>query len=493
MPAVRHHRPPPPPLIRGLLLLLLVVAPAGPAAAVGVTWGFASSHPLPAARVVRGILLPNSVPRVRLAAASSDALSALSGTGVAVTVGVPNELLRPLATSTKAAAAWVHDNVTRYASGVRFEYIAIGDEPFLLGHGQHFQPFVVRAAENIQRALVDAKLSSKMKIIVPCSADIFQNMSALPSKASFRPDINKTMAEVLSFLANNSSPFMVELNPFLSFQQNKKLSLDYYLFQLMSHPVKDGQNKYDNYFDASIDALVTALTKAGFGDMDIIIGRAGWPTDGAVNATPAIAQSFMTGLVNHLAKKSGTPLRPKVPPIETYLFSLLDEDQRSIANGAYERHYGIFTFDGQAKYHINIGQGSKALKNAPGVDYLPSKWCVVDNNKDLSIVSSSFSAACSNGDCSALSPGGSCSGLGWPGNVSYAFNSYYQQHDQNEESCNFSGLGLITTVDPSVDNCLFPLAIRTSAATSFHPTLAMAIVRSLVVWFCIILHVHLII
>ncbi|TVU47409.1 hypothetical protein EJB05_07010, partial [Eragrostis curvula] len=485
LPSRRGPRPPPfSPAF--LLLLLLAVAPMPPpAAAVGVTWGFASSHPLPAAQVVRGILLPNSVPRVRLAAASSDALSALAGTGVAVTVGVPDALLRPLAASRKAAAAWVHDNITRYASSVRFEYIAVGDEPFLPSHGQHFQPFVVPATENIQRALIDAKLSSKMKVVVPCSTEVYQNASTLPSKAGFRPDVNETMVELLSFLANNSSPFMVELNPFLSFQQNKKLSLDYYLFQLMTHPVKDGQNKYDNFFDASIDALVTALTRVGFGNMGIVVGRAGWPTDGAVNATPAVAQSFMTGLVNHLAKKSGTPLRPKVPPIETYLFSLLDEDQHSTARGDCERHYGIFTFDGQAKYYVNIGQGPKALKNAPDVEYLPSKWCVVDNKKELSNVSSSFAAACSNGDCTALSPGGSCSGLGWPGNVSYAFNSYYQQHDQSEDSCNFNGLGLITTVDPSVDDCLFPLAIRTSAAASIHPTLAIIVLKVVVLWFCI--------
>jgi hypothetical protein len=323
-----------------------------------------------------------------------------------------------------------------------------------------------------------------MKVVVPCSADTFQNASTLPTKASFRPDVNKTMADLLSFLANSSSPFMVELDPFLSFQHNRNLSLDYFLFQLMSHPVKDGENKYDNYIDASIDALVTSLTKAGFSDMDIIVGRAGWPTDGAMNATPAIAQSFMTGLVNHLAKKSGTPLRPKVPPVEMYLFSLLDEDQRSIASGGYERHHGIFTFDGQAKYYANIGQGPKSLKNAPDVNYLPSKWCVVDNNKDLSNVSSSFSSACANGDCTSLLPGGSCSGLAWPGNVSYAFNNYYQQHDQNEDSCYFNGLGLITTVDPSVDNCLFPLTIHVSAATSLHLTLPVSLL--LVLWFCIV-------
>ena len=154
-----------------------------------------------------------------------------------------------------------------------------------------------------------------------------------------------------------------------------------------------------------------------------------------------------------------------------------------MASGGYERHHGIFTFDGQAKYYANIGQGPKSLKNALDVGYFPSKWCVVDNNKDLSNVSASFSAACSNGDCTALSPGGSCSGLGWPGNVSYAFNNYYQQHDQSEDSCDFNGIGLITTVDPSVNDCLFPLAIRTSAAASLHLILAMF--RLLVFWVCI--------
>ncbi|KQK22099.1 glucan endo-1,3-beta-glucosidase 9 [Brachypodium distachyon] len=480
-PSRQHPMPSQAPALP-LLLLLLAVAPP-PAAAVGVNWGFASSHPLPAEQVVHGLLLPNSVTRVRLSAASPDALSALAGTGVAVTVGVPNELLRPLAASRKAAAAWVHDNVTRYASAVLFEYIAVGDDPFLLNHGQQFQPFVVHAAANIQQALDDAKLSKKMKVVVPCSSDAYQNTSTLPSKAYFRPDVNKTMVELLQFLANHSSPFMVELNPILSFQQKKNISLEYYTFQLMSHPIIDGHNKYENYFDASIDALITALTKAGFSDMGIVVGRAGWPTDGAANATPAIAQSFMTGLVNHLARKSGTPLRPKFVPTETYLYSLSDEDQCSIARGTYERHYGIFTFDGQAKYYVNLGQGAKALKNAPDVDYLPSKWCVVDNNKDMSSISSSFSAACSNADCTALSPGGSCAGVGWPGNVSYAFNNYYQQHDQSEESCTFNGLGLITTVDPSVDNCLFALAIRTSAASSFHPSLTTLWI--LVLWFCI--------
>jgi hypothetical protein len=78
----------------------------------------------------------------------------------------------------------------------------------------------------------------------------------------------------------------------------------------------------------------------------------------------------MTGLVNHLARKSGTPLRAKLFPAGTNLYSLLDEDQDIIIRGSYERHYGVFTFDGQAKYHVKLGQGPKALKNAVDVDYL---------------------------------------------------------------------------------------------------------------------------
>jgi hypothetical protein len=60
------------------------------------------------------------------------------------------------------------------------------------------------------------------------------------------------------YLVHTVLVVMIELNPILSFQQ-KNISLDYYLFQLMSHPVSDGHNKYDNYFDVSIDMTTTLM------------------------------------------------------------------------------------------------------------------------------------------------------------------------------------------------------------------------------------------
>ncbi|XP_020584308.1 glucan endo-1,3-beta-glucosidase 9 [Phalaenopsis equestris] len=452
------------------LLLAAVLSPAGKwwAVAVGVNWGTSSSHPLPPEKVVSGLLHSNNITNVKLFDADPAVLESLAGSGINVMVGIPNSMLAPLNSSKKAAASWVHDNITRYFPNggvegrVRIKYIAVGDEPFLLSYGQQFHPFIIGATINVQLALLNANLADKVKIIVPCSSDVFQSNSTLPSTAHFREDLNTTMSQLLSFLNRHPSPFVIDIHPFQTFQQNQNLSIDYFLFRSSTHR----HGKYTNFLDSTLDALVSSLTKAGFGDMEIIIGRIGWPTDGSVNATAGFARTFMQGLLEHLKKKVGTPLRPNRVVSETYVFSLLDEDRRDIATGNYERHFGIFTFDGQAKYDVDFGEGSKKLASAQNVEYLSSRWCVVNNNKELSNVSVRAMDACFEADCTALSNGGSCSSLAWPTNISYAFNSYYQQHDQGAESCDFDGLGLITTVDPSVGDCIFAVQLHTSFAAS---------------------------
>ena len=348
-----------------------------------------------------------------------------------------------------------------------YRYVAVGDEPFLQTYGEQFHPFVIGAAINIQTALLKANLESQVKVVVPCSFDAFLSESGGPSKGHFRADLNRTMIQLLTFLTKHSSPFFVTISPFLSLHQNKNISLDFALFKDTAKSHNDSHRTDKNSFDLSYDTLVTSLLKLGFPRISIVVAQIGWPTDGAANATSANAETFTKGLMEHIHSKLGTPLRPKDPPIETYILSLLDEDQRSTAAGSFERHWGLFTFDGQAKYRVDFGQGSRNLLNAQNVEYLPSKWCVVNNNKDLSNATASALEACSAADCSALSPGGSCSNISWPGNISYAFNSYYQQHDQSD-SCDFGGLGLITTVDPSMDKCRFPVELRTSDSHSFR-------------------------
>ncbi|XP_022847133.1 glucan endo-1,3-beta-glucosidase 9 [Olea europaea var. sylvestris] len=458
--------------------------------AIGVNWGTASSHPLPPPKVVE-LLKSNKINKVKLFDADPLVLESLSGSNILVTVGIPNSMLRSLNSSLKAAESWVHDNLTRFVSGgasrVQIEYIAAGDEPFLESYGVQFYPFVVGAAANIHRALVKANLANKVKVVVPCSYDVFRSESGLPSKGHFRPDVNKTMIELLAFLSKHQSPFFVTISPFQSHNENKSISLDFALFRESAHPRNDSHKIYRNSFQWSYDTIITALSKAGFPLIDIIIGQIGWPTDGAANATSAHAEEFMKGLMDHLHTRSGKNPSPQDRPTETYIFSLLDEDRRSIALGNFERHWGVFTFDGQAKYQVDLGQGSRKLANAQDVPYLSSKWCVVNNNRDLSNATALALDACSAADCSVLSPGGSCFNLSWPGNISYAFNSYYQQHEQKAESCAFGGLGLITTVDPSVNSCRFVVELRTSLSVLHRHTLFHWIVSSTVTIFLYLL------
>ena len=113
----------------------------------------------------------------------------------------------------------------------------------------------------------------------------------------------------------------------------------------------------------------------------------------------------------------------------------------------------------EVKYSIDLGQWSNPLAGAADADYLPLRWCVVDNSKDLVKHLTSGMAACVVADCSALAVGSSFSNRTWMVNASYAFNSYYQQQGQSSESCDFMGMGMITTVDLSAGECRFAICV----------------------------------
>ncbi|KAL6563576.1 hypothetical protein OROGR_002535 [Orobanche gracilis] len=464
------------------LFLVLSASSLAEVDGLGINWGTAASNPLPPQKVVE-LLKTNNITKVKLFDADQHVLQSLSGSRIRVTVGIPNSMLSSLNSSLKAAKSWVHDNLNRFvsdgASMVLIDYVAVGDEPFLQTYGEQFYPFVVGAATNIHTALFKANLARKVKVVTTCSFDAFLSESN-NTMSRFRPDINTTMIELLTFLNRHRSPFLVSISPFQSYRENPDVSLDFALFRGTSHLGNNSHNNktYRNSFDLSLATVALALSNAGFPQIDVVVGQIGWPTDGAPNATASIAEEFMKGLIDHIHSRSAKSWT------DIYIFSLLDEDKRNIASGNFERHWGVFTFDGQAKYRINFGQGSKTAVNAQDVRYLSPKWCVVDNNyKDLSNATSLSMKACAAADCTALSQGGSCFNLSWPGNISYAFNSYYQQHDQNPWSCSFSGLGLITTVDPSVDSCRFLVGLRTSISTLHKSVLSCGMMSPMIAIF----------
>jgi X8 domain len=119
-------------------------------------------------------------------------------------------------------------------------------------------------------------------------------------------------------------------------------------------------------------------------------------------------------------------------------------------------------YDGKPKFHMDLsGQGNdKYLKAAKGIQYLPAQWCVFNNEaKNLSDLASNIDYACSHGDCTSLGYGASCNDLNGEGNVSYAFNMYFQMTDQDVRACDFGGLAKIVDRNASQNGCLFPVQI----------------------------------
>ncbi|KAF2306092.1 hypothetical protein GH714_012391 [Hevea brasiliensis] len=458
--------------------------------AVGVNWGTVSFRKLKPSTVV-DLLKDNKIEKVKLFDADPDVLTALIGSGIQVMVGIPNEMLAAISSSTTVSDSWVRQNVSRYVvKGVPDfslyfllpcigRYVAVGNEPFLSSYSGQFQSYVMPALLNLQQSLAKANLAGYVKLVVPCNADAYE--SSLPSQGAFRPELTEIITQLVSFLNSNGSPFVVNIYPFLSLYGSTDFPQDYAFFEGSTHPVTDGPNVYYNAFDGNFDTLVAALNKLGYGQMPIVIGEVGWPTDGAISANLTAARAFNQGLINNVLSNKGTPLRPGAPPMDIYLFSLLDEGAKSTLPGNFERHWGIFSFDGQAKYPLNLYLGNKLLKNAKNVQYLPSRWCVADPTRDLSGVTNHMRIACSVADCTTLSYGGSCNAIGAKGNISYAFNSYYQLQDQNAQSCDFDGLGMVTFLDPSVGDCRFLVGV-TDTSSGFGPCPWWIVIWILMLW-----------
>lgn len=340
-----------------------------------------------------------------------------------------------------------------------YRYIAVGNEPFLTSYNGIFTDSTLPALANIQQALVDSGLGHRIKATVPFNADVYCSPAnnPLPSAGRFRPEIRHQMTQILRHLNSHHAPFLINIYPFISLYQDPNFPVDYAFFDGTASPLSDGKIQYTNVFDANFDTLVWSLKKARAPDVKIVIGEIGWPTDGDKRATLRNAKRFYDGLLRKLAE--GTPMRPG--RLDAYLFSLFDEDTKSVLPGNFERHWGIFRYDGKPKFRTNL-----TVVGAKGVQYLARQWCVFDEKAadEYGYIAASMDYACSNADCTALGYGSSCGGLGVRGNASYAFNAYFQAMDQDERACDFHGLAKIVTDDPSPGRCRFPIQIVSNRA-----------------------------
>ncbi|KAJ4818775.1 hypothetical protein LUZ62_031341 [Rhynchospora pubera] len=152
---------------------------------IGANWGTQTSHPLPPDTVVQ-MLKENGFSKVKLFDAEDGTMNALKKSGFEVMVGLPNDMLRTLATSVKAAENWVSKNVSAYVNdGVNIRYVAVGNEPFLETYNGSFLQTTFPALQNVQGALIKAGLSNQVKVTIPLNADVYQSSTGKPSDGDF--------------------------------------------------------------------------------------------------------------------------------------------------------------------------------------------------------------------------------------------------------------------------------------------------------------------
>lgn len=103
-----------------------------------------------------------------------------------------------------------------------------------------------------------------------------------------------------------------------------------------------------------MDAVIFAIARFGFGDVEVRVAETGWPSKGddeEAGATVQNAMIYNRNLVARQLENEGTPLRPR-PRLEVYLFALFNEDLKPGPTS--ERNYGLYQPDGTMAYNVGL-------------------------------------------------------------------------------------------------------------------------------------------
>ena len=258
--------------------------------AIGVNYGNLGDDLPTAARSVK-LLRKAHAGAVKLYNADQRILHALAGTGIPVSVMVPNDIVPYLADSRAAAHKWVDNNLRRHPR-VRVMYLLVGNE--LLSYpalAASTWGKIVPAMKNLRHAL-HAIGRGRVKLGTPLAMDALA-ASYPPSAGAFREDIaGPVMRPLLDFLNHTRSYYFVDAYPYFPWAANQKdISLDYALFEgnASSHYVDPATRlTYTNLLDQMLDACIAAMDKLGYGGVKLAISETGWPNAGDPGQAPAV-------------------------------------------------------------------------------------------------------------------------------------------------------------------------------------------------------------
>ncbi|KAG7021236.1 Glucan endo-1,3-beta-glucosidase 14, partial [Cucurbita argyrosperma subsp. argyrosperma] len=279
----------------------------------GINYGRIADN-IPSPDEVVSLLKAAKIKNVRIYDADHKVLNAFSGTGLELVIGLPNGFLKEMSSSEERAMNWVKENVQAFLPQTHICGIAIGNE--VLGGGDlELWGALLGATKNIYKAVKKLNLDGVVQITTAHSQAVFSN-SFPPSSCIFRENVVQYMKPLLEFFSEIGSPFCLNAYPFLAYMSDpENIDINYALFESTEGIFDPKTNlRYDNMLDAQIDAAYAALADAGYHKMEVIVTETGWASRGDENEAAATANNakiFNYNLRKRLAKKKGTPFRPK--------------------------------------------------------------------------------------------------------------------------------------------------------------------------------------
>ncbi|XP_073109403.1 glucan endo-1,3-beta-glucosidase 11-like isoform X2 [Elaeis guineensis] len=320
---------------------------------LGVNYGQVANN-LPSPEQVVTLLTSLGITKIRIYDANPQVLTAFANSGIDLVVTVPNEVV-PQISDPQQALRWVMTNIKPYFPATRISGIAVGNEVFT-SNDTALTSSLVPAMVGIHAALVQLGLDSYVHISTANSLAVLEN-SYPPSFGSFQPELANLLLPFLQFLAETNSPFWINAYPYFAYKDDPNgVSLDYVLLnpnQGMVDPYT--KLRYDNMLYAQVDAVIFAIARMGYGNVEVRVSETGWPSKGDLDETGASvenARAYNKNLLMRQMRNQGTPIRP-TQRLEVYLFALFNEDMKPGPTS--ERNYGLYQPDLTMAYNVGLG------------------------------------------------------------------------------------------------------------------------------------------
>ncbi|XP_059635944.1 probable glucan endo-1,3-beta-glucosidase BG4 [Cornus florida] len=326
------------------LVLSIIISMHGSTEAVdiGVCYGM-NGNDLPSSPDVVQLYKQHGIAKMRLFDPNPQALEALRGSQIAVSLGTRNEDIQSIASSQEAADSWFTNNVAPYLSDIKFSYITVGNEAI----PSQFAGSIGAAMQNLQNT-INARGVAGIKVSTVLSSGTLGS-SYPPSAGAFSAEAREALISVLQFLSAQGSPLMINVYPYFAYASDPaNIRLDYAQFTATGTVVQDGALSYSNMFDAIVDAFYWAMEKEGVSNVGVVVSESGWPSAGNGElTTPELAATYNKNFIQHIMT-NGTPKRPQ-DHIEGYIFAMFNENLKPEGT---EQHFGLFSPNMQPSYPV---------------------------------------------------------------------------------------------------------------------------------------------